>query len=963
MNKYVLTCLSVFSCAFLSAQVVSTNVTVYHNYEHVHIESLKDQIVIDNTDRFKKPTVVNPRRRPNSYHGEDPDRQVEQIRQDYVGNRASIPTIINQNGTNSNSSPQDPSGAKGPNHYLQMINSEVEIFDNSGTSVLGPTSLASFIATSGNGGDPIVLYDAMADRWFVSSFGSASNSLGVGVSATSDPTGAWDFWSFSLPQFPDYPKYNVWSDGYYVSGNFGSQNTMAMDRAAMLNGDANITSIVLSLPQQGTSGFRTALPVDQDGGVIPTRPAMIIGANDANWGGGQPTDHLRIWEFAPDWATPGNSTLNILTTLNPSPFDAIFPGSGFCNIDQPGDNASLDAIGDGLMFPATWRDFGSHQSIVCCHSVDTDGNGTSGIRWYELRDFGAGWTIYQEGTYAPNDGHSRWMGSIGIDQFGHISIAYAVSSSTLSPSLRFTGRYENDPLGTMTVTECDIVTGSSTINSGCRFGDYSQMSVDPVDGITFWYTGEYFGSGRRTRIASWRLGTLAPVDLGVTNITAPVSGPLTASENLTVDVKNFGTADQTGFDITYTINGGAPITETYGGNLVVNTTDSYTFTASEDMSAYGTYTMKAWTTMAGDGFAPNDTTEITINHYPPDDVGVTALVTPTDGQLFTTTETVEVTITNFGSVSQSNFPVTMVFNGGTPVTETVTGTVPAFGTLNYTFTATVNIQPVGTHTYVLYTGLAGDFDNNNDTLNAITETSTPVYCPGNSQDCSQYADYISRVRLNNIDNTSADGPNCYDDFSAQTINVNVGVNYTLGVTVAEDNHFVTAWIDYNQDYLFTANEIVVNALSCVNQNQETTDPFTLGLATQQGTFRMRFRTIWNQGGPLDPCAEIPYGETEDYTINIGPDVTGVNDLSNIFDLSVYTNVNNSLVAVINGEADDFKVRIIDARGRLLKTTQFTHGGAIGEHILPTQYLVAGAYMVHIENTKGDRITKKFVVVR
>lgn len=966
MKKILLGCLGVLGCSIVTAQTIPTEVTVIKNYEHVHIPSLKDHIVIDDGFQLKEAKEVNPRRRPNSYYGEDPDRQVDQVVQTSGGNRAVITPIINMDGNNGNASPQDPSGAKGPNHYIQMINSSVEVFDNNGTSVLGPTSLASFIATSSNSGDPVVLYDNMADRWFVSSFGSAGNSLGVGVSATSDPTGAWDYWSFSLPQFPDYPKYGVWDDGYYVSGNFGSQNTMAMDRQAMLNGDANITSIVLALPNQGTSGFRTALPVDQDGGVMPARPAMIVGANDDNWGGGQPNDHIRIWEFAPDWITPANSSLTTLATLNTSPFDAIFPGSGFCNIDQPGMPNSLDAIGDGLMFPATWRDFGSHESIVCCHSVDADGAGTGGIRWYELRDNGGGWSIYQEGTYAPQDGDSRWMGSIGMDQFGNITIAYAVASSTTFPSIRYTGRYESDPLGTMTVAECTAVDGTSAINSGCRFGDYAQVSVDPTDGITFWFTGEYFDGGRKTRIVSWQLGTLEPIDLGATAITSPTSGALTATENISVMVKNFGTADQSNFDITYTINGGAAVTETYAGSLVTNTTDIYTFTPSEDMSTYGDYDVVAWTTIAGDGFALNDTTYTTITNYPPNDVGVTALVAPVTGQLLSNAEPVTVTISNFGSSAQSNFQVSMEFNGGAAIQETVTATVPALGALNYTFTATVDLEAVGAYNYVFYTDLSGDFDNSNDTLNASTETLSPSYCIPESQDCVGYSDFISRVRINNVDNASQDGPDCYDDFSSTvTIMVNVGTTYDLGLTIAEDDHFVSAWIDYNEDYVFTANEQVLDAFSCPDETVETVTPFVLGLATTQGVFRMRYRTVWNDNGPLDPCAEIAYGEAEDYTIDIGPEliIDGIDAIDTNFDLSVYTNTGNSLVAVVDGSADEYKAKIIDVRGRMLKRVEFSHSGGKSEHVLPTQYLVAGAYMVLIENTKGVRLTKRFVVVR
>lgn len=965
MRKVLFTLQTILCCAFVYAQNEAVSVTVYQNYEHVNIPSMKNYCQIDGGNLMEKESKqVNPRRRPNSYFGVDPDRQVDTIVQEYGGSRTAILPIINQDGMINGYTPQDPSGAKGPNHFVQVINSSVEILDNNGVSVLGPTSLASFIATSNNDGDPVVIYDNMADRWFISAFGSANNSLGVGVSATNDPLGAWDFWSFLLPQFPDYPKYGVWSDGYYVSGNFGSQNTMAMDRAAMLNGESIITSIVLSTPNMGNSGFRMALPVDQDGGSIPSRPAMIISANDDNWSQGLPSDHVKIWEFSPDWTSPINSTLTELITLPVSSFDGVFSGSGWCNIEQPGIGQSLDAIGDGLMLPATWRNFGTHESIVCCHAVDATGNGVSGIRWYELRDTGNGWSIYQEGTYAPSDGNSRWVGSIGIDQFGNISIAYSVSGPNTYPSVRYTGRYESDPLGTMTITECTLIDGTSVINdSDCRFGDYAHMTVDPEDEMTFWFTGEYFGGGqRRTRIGSWKLGTTDPIDLGVSIITAPASGELSANENIVVTVKNFGTEDQSDFNVSYSINGTPAVTESYSGTLVSNGTSSHTFTTEEDMSIYGNYDIISWTTIAGDGFSMNDSTALTVTHYSPDDIGISAMGAPITGQLLSNSETVTVTISNFGSVNQSNFPITMVFNGGDPVTEIVTGTVTSQGTLDYTFTATVDIETIATYTYSFYTSLIGDFDNSNDSLNTTTETLIPTYCIGTSGDCVNWNDYIGRVRLNNIDNSSVEGPDCYDDFTSQTIMAAIGSTYDLGVTVFEDDHFVSVWIDYNENYIFEATELVIDAYSCPSSGIESVTPFLLGTSAIEGTFRIRFRTVWEDDSPLDPCGPIDYGETEDYMIEIGA-LNGIEDLSNSFEMLLFTNKDSRQVTVINGDAGTYNARVIDVHGRILKRLALVHSGGENEYTLPTQHLVAGTYMVLLENSKGNSLSEKFIIMR
>jgi hypothetical protein len=145
------------------------------------------------------------------------------------------------------------------------------------------------------------------------------------------------------------------------------------------------------------------------------------------------------------------------------------------------------------MYRAAFRNFGSYQAMVLNHTVDV-GTNHAGIRWYELRDSGSGWGIYQQGTYAPDSNH-RWMGSIAMNKFGDIALGYSVSSTSVYPSIRITGRLAGDPLGQMTFSEHEVVTGSGyQTNSSSRWGDYSAMVVDPTDRCTFWYTQEYYAA-------------------------------------------------------------------------------------------------------------------------------------------------------------------------------------------------------------------------------------------------------------------------------------------------------------------------------------------------------------------------------------------------------------------------------------------------------------------------------------
>ncbi|MCB0762618.1 MAG: hypothetical protein KDC12_13910 [Flavobacteriales bacterium] len=883
-----------------------------------------------------------------------------------MGQRATSTIVQNFDGMQNNEAggwmPPDPSGAVGPNHYIQMVNTAMEIFDLEGNSLWGPTFLGDIFPNADDAGDPVVLYDEGADRWFISQF-QFDNTIRVGISQTPDPTGAWYWYSFQFPNFPDYPKFSVWSDGYYASSNMGGTNTAVFERAKMLAGDETAQAVLVQTPQQGSSGFRMALPVDLEGAADPGRPAMVINCNDDGWGS-QDGDHLRIWEWTLDWDNPNNTSLDVMTTLDVTPFDGVFPGFGWNNIDQPGAPNSLDAIGDGLMFPAKYRDFGSHASMVVCHSVQVDDNGRAGIRWYELRDEGAGWYIFQSGTYAPgNDDLSRWMGSIGIDVAGNISIAYSASSTSVYPSIRFTGRYASDDPGMMTLAECELVAGQGT-QSGNRWGDYAQMTVDPVDGFTFWFTGEYTRNSNGawgTRIGAWRLQEPAAIDLGVLAINTPESGSLTGTETVSVTLRNYGLEDQSNFDVSFQVDGGAVITETYNGTIAAGDQADYTFVGTADLLAYGTHTVAAFTSHPEDGWTPNDMLTKTVVHYFPNDVGVTGLITPVTQQLNTAAEVVTVEIKNYGSTDASNFDVTYVMNGGTPVTETYTGTLAAQASAEFSFATTADLEAIGFYDFELYTALVNDGDPTNDAHMATVETLEPAYCTGTS-DCSSYNDAILLVQLNEIDNASECGSNGYTDFTSISTTIEQGGIYDFTGMMGYDDYYWHMWIDLNQDYQFTEDEKFLNAMPTPIANQTATETISFPADLPLGTYRMRVRAQWIESGALDPCANMEWGETEDYTVEV---IEGTPDniagLPNA-DFSVTQSSDfSSLTAHFSGTPGNYRLVIIDALGRKVKEQRFTAGDTHVETI-NTAYLTAGTYVVMVQ---GDHIrkTQSFVIAR
>ncbi|MEA3503801.1 MAG: T9SS type A sorting domain-containing protein [Bacteroidota bacterium] len=418
--------------------------------------------------------------------------------------------------------PPDTDGDVGPNHYFQMINLSMQIFDKEGNSLYGPVDNSTlwdgFIGpwTGTNDGDPIILYDEQADRWMASQFAiNTSNGTYwelIAISETSDPLGAYYRYAFQFDAFNDYPKFGIWPDGYYCSFNmFGDYNRVAaasFERDAMLAGDPEARMIVFDL-DDGVGPW-SMLPSDMDG----TPPAdgtpnyfayMIDDSYDEN-------DQIRIWEFKSDWDNVANSTFQESDILNVAPFDSELCSAprGRC-VHQPNDAPKLESLSDRLMYRLQYRNFGDYQVMLTNHTVDVDNTGHAGIRWYEFRNYsdGNGWNIHQQGTYAP-DADNRWMGSIAMDSEGIIALGYSVSSTETFPSIRYTGRGPNAPLGEMVFTEETIIDGGgSQGGTASRWGDYSHMSVDPTDDLTFWYTAEYYAhnsqTGWRTRIASFNL--------------------------------------------------------------------------------------------------------------------------------------------------------------------------------------------------------------------------------------------------------------------------------------------------------------------------------------------------------------------------------------------------------------------------------------------------------------------------
>jgi len=446
--------------------------------------------------------------------------------------------------------PSDTVGTVGNNYFIQMVNAtKVLIFDkNTGTQVIPTFDLDSLAAGSGTNctsgsGDPIIMFDETVSngpgndpgRWVLTEF--TGSGFCVYISQTDDPTsGDWYLYQFDSASggLPDYPKYGVWHDAYYIGAN-ESTRQYALDRTNMIQGLTARPLQVFSAPSLSGFGFQVMQPADWDGDVAPPNdmPGLFLrhrddevhnsSSNNTN------ADYLEIWEFDVDWDTPANSSLNGPISIEISEFESELCGlTAFACVPMPGTSTELDPLREPVMQMAQYRNFGSHQTIVGSFVTDVAGGSSDihGVRWFELRNTGSGWTLYQEGTYSP-DNVNRWMSSAAMDQSGNMAIGYNVSDAiSVYPGMRYVGRLVTDPAGTMPRGEYSIIEGD-TANGSNRWGDYSQISVDPVDECTFWYTAQHNtgSSFWKTQIAAFKFeacGCDLPLD--VLTVSASVPG-------------------------------------------------------------------------------------------------------------------------------------------------------------------------------------------------------------------------------------------------------------------------------------------------------------------------------------------------------------------------------------------------------------------------------------------------------
>ena len=284
------------------------------------------------------------------------------------------------------------------------------------------------------------------------------------------------------------------------TSSFQGAKLCAYDRASMLAGNPATQQCF-----QLSTSYGGVLPADLDGATAPP-------AGAPNYMVAKLSTSLAFWKFHVDWANSANTTLSAPVQIPVAAFNAACSG-GTC-IPQAGTTQKLDSLADRLMFRLAYRNFGSgDERMVVNHSVQVNtsnkrNSGNAAVRWYEIRGMAGSPSVFQQGSYGP-DTKFRWMGSVAMDKQGNMAAGYSVSSSTTNPSLALATRLAGDAVGTLGAESIVVQGTGSQLSNLSRWGDYTHMSIDPVDDCTFWYTGQYLKANGTfnwsTRIASFKI--------------------------------------------------------------------------------------------------------------------------------------------------------------------------------------------------------------------------------------------------------------------------------------------------------------------------------------------------------------------------------------------------------------------------------------------------------------------------
>src|SRR4051794_1633293 len=433
--------------------------------------------------------------------------------------------------------PPDTNGRVGATQYVQWNNLHFAVWDKTGKLLYGPAAGNTLfkplggVCASHNDGDPVASYDILAGRWVLSQFAiEASPDFShqcVAVSTSSDATGSWYLYDFvtDSSQFMDYPHMAVWSDGYYMAAHmfdaFGFSylggRIYVFEREKMLSGQP-ARMLKVNVPAIGGNQQYGMLPADLDSATPPPagEAEFVLGPD--------PTSNAFVASerVSVTWGTTPSISISTPVQI---PVTPLPPGacSGRACVPQPSPASTYDYLDDidlHFMYRLAYRNFGGspvQESLLATQTGSSSVGGTHDVlRWYEFRNAGSPTStpaVYQQSTYDP-DLSWRWMGSVAMDKDHNIALGYSKSSASIPPGIYITGRLAADVLNTMGTERAVQAGGGVQYGTGSRWGDYSSMTLDPIDQCTFWFTSEYYKSNSSwnwaTKIASFKYPSCTP---------------------------------------------------------------------------------------------------------------------------------------------------------------------------------------------------------------------------------------------------------------------------------------------------------------------------------------------------------------------------------------------------------------------------------------------------------------------
>jgi hypothetical protein len=365
----------------------------------------------------------------------------------------------------------------------------------------------------------------------------------------------------------------------------------------------------------------------------------------------------------------------------------------------------------------------------------------------------------------------------------------------------------------------------------------------------------------------------------------------------------------------------------------------------------------AFTALDDDDDPSNDTYVVDLVSLYPADVGVSAMISPESGVLLSDSEPVSISITNFGGEAQSNFEVTyLILETGEIVTEVVPGPIDPNSSIEFTFSQTADLSIPGIYTFECFTSLSNDLDPSNDSASVEIINSN---CAPNIN-CS-FNDGFQLFQLGDIINESGCEEGGFSDFTDLSTILGLDTSYELTVTTGYGDQHISVWIDFNDDFSYSNDELVINnyviAPGQGPGSYTETISFNLPADSPVGVHTLRAKANWNAPVPDDSCEETTYGETEDYTVEIVESL-GINNL-NIDGLIIYPNPIDNQLNIVQNSNKTLDVFIFDIAGKLILQSKANYTS----NTINVSSLGSGIYFLQIcsdecESSNFYKVVKK-----